>query len=51
MATIMRCFVMNSIDMFGKFYEFLWVVMNSYGNNHKYFIKFCDYIMNQKLIL
>ena len=27
----MRCFVMNSIDIFGKFYEYCCLVMNYFG--------------------
>ena len=53
MAIIMRYFVinefvMNSIGMFDNFYVSF---MNSYGYNHKRFMKIYDYFMYQKLIL
>ena len=35
MAIIMRCFVMNSIGMFGNFINFYGNFMNSYGYNNK----------------
>ena len=42
---------MNFISMFSNFMNFYCSFMNFYGHNHKYFIKICGYIMNQKLIL
>ena len=33
-------FVMNSIDMFDKFYESLWLVYEFLWYNHKCFMKF-----------
>ena len=50
-AFIMRYFVMNSIGMFGKFMNIYDLFMNSFGYNHKRFIKNYGYIMNKKIIL
>ena len=36
--------LINFMNLFGSF-------MNSYKYNHKYFIKFCDYVVNKKIIL
>ena len=43
----MNGFVINSISIFDKLYEYF---INSNGYNHKSFKKFCDFVMNQKLI-
>ena len=50
----MNGFVMNSIGMFDKFYESLWFVYEflwTYSYIHKRFMRICDYVTNQKLIL
>ena len=47
----MNEFVMDSIGMFNKLYQFYGSFINFYEYNHKRLIKIYDYIVRQKIIL